>query len=159
VNATIRVATPSVLSARVRQRRVAGVDSATWVDLGRKAFEAQEWRYAAKHGGTVSNSYKYRATTETVLAVASPEGHVVLWYGSQSANKATHTFGGDMFDGRVTDAARIEACKRDLQRRHADAMRSGCQTRDYLLPIVVTVGSELHVGLEAAFAYLARVYA
>ena len=88
---SVRVAIASPLGARVRKRRVEGPRASRWADLAREARDAGEWRYEADHGGTVANAYKYQAWTETVLAVASPDGDVVLWYGQQSANKATLT--------------------------------------------------------------------
>jgi len=47
------------------------------------------WDYCARDGGTVANSYGYRAQTEVILAIADPLGRVAAWYGRVPANKTT----------------------------------------------------------------------
>lgn len=82
----VHVAAPDPTPDRVRTRRVS-VDAHA---LGREAQEDGDWIYLVDHGGVVPNAYKYRAETSTVVAVASPSGHVVVWYGRRiPANKAT----------------------------------------------------------------------
>lgn len=114
---TVIVASEDPTPSRVRQRTVAGPE---WygTDLARKALATGEWQATCEHGGTVPNSYRYPAETSTVVAVASPDGTVVVWYGRRiPANKATLSGAAAaclsriaaIWDGRVGEQRKREA--------------------------------------------------
>ena len=132
------IAAPDPLDgSRVRTRRV------TWSEyhsqeLAKKARASGGWHFHVEHGGAVANAYKYPATTSTLLAVASPEGMVVVWYGTLiNANKASLcgaanacvAGAGDLFDGR-TGKARKERARELLRTAHREVF-----TRDQILSI------------------------
>jgi hypothetical protein len=107
---------------RNKRTRVRGV-SIDADAIGRTATAEKRWVYRAQHGGSVPNSYGYRATTDTVVGVASPDGVVVLWYGTLPANKVTLAgVGGDLWDKRM-GAERKEVARMAWQARHAEAVR------------------------------------
>lgn len=78
----------------------------------------------------MANSYGYAVDTECLVAVASPDGVVVAWYGAAPANKVTLTGAaqaatGDedackLWDMRCGDIVR-EYARWRLRRLHAEA--------------------------------------
>lgn len=110
---------------RLRERRI---DEQAFA--GRVAKEARagnEWSISVINGGSVCNSYGYPASTECALAVSDPNGLAVCWLGRAPANKVTDrgaaeaclSGSGDIFDGRVTRQARIDAAYVFLKTEHA----------------------------------------
>lgn len=83
----VRIPAPP-LTPRLRSRGVA-FDHAAAVQLGERAQQQGVWQYHCAHGGRVAKSYRYRAETETVVAIASPAGEVAVWYGRASAHSLT----------------------------------------------------------------------
>jgi hypothetical protein len=82
--------------------------------------------FVAKHGGTVCNSYGYRAETECAVAVAlyTESGITVAIFASQiPANKATLSgvaraclpFAVPLFDKRYSSGKKLEARKAAIQ--------------------------------------------
>lgn len=75
------------------------------------------WHALVKHGGSVCNSYGWRAATEAALAVRDPAGRVTVWMARLPANKVTLCGSaeacimgaGALFDNRVTSAAKRKA--------------------------------------------------
>jgi hypothetical protein len=73
---------------RLRERAVA-FDDAAAVALGERAQQTAAWQYHCAHGGSVANSYRYRAETEAVVAIAAPDGAVAVWYARANAHAVT----------------------------------------------------------------------
>lgn len=59
--------------------------------LGQRALETNEWQYLADHGGGTARRKGLAATdtTETVVAIASPDGRVGVWYAQTFASDIT----------------------------------------------------------------------
>lgn len=117
MTAGVIVVKATSLSTRHTARRVPKPSDTCWDSLALRAIAEGCWIVAVHHGGTVANSYGYRASTECVLVAASPIGEVALWYGVVSANRATlagaaHAclpVAGDAFDKRCGDDRKAAA--------------------------------------------------
>jgi hypothetical protein len=116
---------------RLRARTVSEAETARRAAC--KALASGEWAYALSHGGSVANSYGYRAFTETVVAVSDPEGRVAVWKSTAPANKV----GGravamsclpvlaDLVDERVKNSVRKKDAWRGVCQAHSQALAAG----------------------------------
>jgi hypothetical protein len=120
------IAAESFVGRRLRTRKVDEVCLAK--STARRAIEQSDWFIDVEHGGTVCNSYGYKADTECALAVSNPFGVVVYWTGRCSANKATYRKAadvcfpgaGDLFDERVKDEDRKQNVRNLLMAAHEE---------------------------------------
>lgn len=110
-----------------RRLRVRRIDEAAFARrMANLAIERGDWVFEVEHGGSVCNSYGYRADTECVLAVSDPFGNVVYWTGRAPANKVTNRSAANacfphaavLFDGRVTSKTVKEEARRILMAEH-----------------------------------------
>lgn len=114
-----------ISSTRLRVRRV---NETALADAARSTDG--KWHIKVRNGGSVANSYGYRADTEAALAVSDPHGTVVVWVARLSANKVTARGSaeaclcttGDLFDARVLSAARKATAWDVIKRAHALAV-------------------------------------
>ena len=109
--------TKAVRRLRVRRLDEHAIAQATLA----RAKERGCLHYTVHHGGTVANAYKYKADTETAVAVSDGVSCVV-WLSRVAANKATDRGAaescipgsGDLWDGRVADGERRSAARNAL---------------------------------------------
>lgn len=109
---------------RLRARRVSEDSFARWV--AERAKRADDWVYDVTHGGSVCNSYGYKADTECLLAVSDPFGNVLCFPGRARANKVSERGAanaclegaGLLFDLRVKDDLTKESVRKMLQSLH-----------------------------------------
>ena len=130
----------------VRHLRARKVDFSEYqlVEVGFKALLTGEWVYHCENGGDVANGYRSRASTETAVLVADPQGRIVAWRGEASANAITLRgtarsavyedavaapgflgMIGDAWDDRCSEGRKNVAMDtlRSLHRMHVDAGR------------------------------------
>ena len=86
------------------------------------ALEKKRVAIRAAHGGSVANSYGYKAETETLVTVAFPLGYVVQWHDRANANKVTFAWAGDLFDKRC-GKARKKTSRQDWITKALQAIR------------------------------------
>jgi hypothetical protein len=155
-----------------------------WISFGRDARMTREWHYQVGRGrcgrGQASLKHPHRnepTLLETVLAVASPNGDVVLWYGAAPSNnslrpRALAIASIDMENSPRVQAEgvlglgpehpcnywdkRIRGFRRARAAEHMRALHAKFAGKPLppFLPADVPVGSARWIALEVAFAYL-----
>lgn len=93
----------NIPSTRLRVRRI------NEQSLAADTADAGKWTARCRNGGSVANSYGYRADTEAALAVRDPAGRVIVWMARLPANKVTRRGAAkacldgaqDLFDDRL----------------------------------------------------------